>query len=705
MPTNRRIFSQDAAVSAGDADAAQGLVLHLDANDEDSIESGGANTGNGSGTWFDIANHDLNVPLIDKGTDLVLHLNASDTTSYGGSGTTWTDLSSDGNNGTIDGATFGSDTRGYFTFDGTNDEVEVGADTDLSNNANNFSAEVWFNADSVSGTEYIFYQNNGTAGADHQFIIWRSSSNVFIYVYGSSVTTLESLGGFTQGEWSHIAFTFDGSNVKGYVNGTLKQTTARTDNANTSTDGEIYLGSNGTTNFFTGKIAVARYYKTALTDSEIAQNFRADCFLSYSSIYSTDLAIHLDAADDTTVSATTWSDKANSNNATIGSSVGFSSTLSDYYDKELGNWLVLDGSDDNMTISSNSSFQNATAFSVEMWIEPISIAADEMLSTLYTSGSDFKWDLRFDTGGVLRWIVGTSSGGGSSNQDLTTTDTLSTGIWQHIVATYDDSADTMKIYINGLESASESTPNQGTRTGGTDDIDIGHRLGSFEANIKIGQYRLYNRSLNSAQVAQNYLATKNDYPNGINGDIQGATFQGGSTPSYFDFNGSTNYVDVAYTTLGDRDFTLSMYIEFHDLSDQNYIWTKYLGNPSGQFGTLVQSQASRSTILWQMFDTSNGTPIFLRSLTDLSTGTYYHLSFVYVKETSATIYLNGSADGTTSYGTSGPFAQNSAQIRFGRYQTTSPSHDGEIGQIKIFDKALSASEVLAEYNATKTPYI
>ena len=118
MPTNRRIFSQDAAAATGDASSAEGLVLHLDANDEDSIESGGANTGAGSGTWFDIANHDLNVPLVDKASNLKLHLNASDTTSYSGSGD-WKDISGSGIDGTISGATFESDTRGYFHFDGS----------------------------------------------------------------------------------------------------------------------------------------------------------------------------------------------------------------------------------------------------------------------------------------------------------------------------------------------------------------------------------------------------------------------------------------------------------------------------------------------------------------------------------------------------------------------------------------------------------
>ena len=53
---------------------------------------------------------------------LVLALDAANTKSYGGSGTTWTDLSGKGNNGDIDGATHNSD--GYFSFDGSNDKVD-----------------------------------------------------------------------------------------------------------------------------------------------------------------------------------------------------------------------------------------------------------------------------------------------------------------------------------------------------------------------------------------------------------------------------------------------------------------------------------------------------------------------------------------------------------------------------------------------------
>jgi hypothetical protein len=53
---------------------------------------------------------------------LVLALDAADRNSYPGSGTTWTDLSGRGNNGTLtNGPTYSSSNGGSIVFDGTND--------------------------------------------------------------------------------------------------------------------------------------------------------------------------------------------------------------------------------------------------------------------------------------------------------------------------------------------------------------------------------------------------------------------------------------------------------------------------------------------------------------------------------------------------------------------------------------------------------
>jgi hypothetical protein len=63
---------------------------------------------------------------------LVLCLDAADKNSYSGTGTTWTDLTGNGNNGTLtNGPTFNSANGGSISFDGTNDYIDCGSNSIL----------------------------------------------------------------------------------------------------------------------------------------------------------------------------------------------------------------------------------------------------------------------------------------------------------------------------------------------------------------------------------------------------------------------------------------------------------------------------------------------------------------------------------------------------------------------------------------------
>jgi len=65
-------------------------------------------------------------PIVANG--LVFNVDAGDSTSYPGTGTTWTDLSGNGNNGTLinGGPAFNSADGGNLIFDGVNDYVSFG---------------------------------------------------------------------------------------------------------------------------------------------------------------------------------------------------------------------------------------------------------------------------------------------------------------------------------------------------------------------------------------------------------------------------------------------------------------------------------------------------------------------------------------------------------------------------------------------------
>ena len=91
---------------------------------------------------------------------LLLHLDAGNSSSYSGSGNTWIDLSSSGNNGTINGATVNS-TNKSFDLDGTDDYVGLSAV--LSQGQAVYTIEGYFKQDTQQ-TGVIFEQsgNNGT---------------------------------------------------------------------------------------------------------------------------------------------------------------------------------------------------------------------------------------------------------------------------------------------------------------------------------------------------------------------------------------------------------------------------------------------------------------------------------------------------------------------------------------------------------------
>jgi len=195
-------------------------------------------------------------------SDLVLNLDAGDNSSYGGSGTTWTDLSGEGNNGTISGATHTSGTGGYFDFDGTNDYVSFSSYSQPAySSSSTFTWSVWVYPVSNSNEPII-----GNRGTDLDFT--KLTSNNFEYYS-------DTFGGtMTLNEWQNICITKNGTSFTYYKNGSSIATLT---SSITKPSKPFFIGGDNTTSteFSDHRIAIVMVYTAALTASEVAQNFNA----------------------------------------------------------------------------------------------------------------------------------------------------------------------------------------------------------------------------------------------------------------------------------------------------------------------------------------------------------------------------------------------------------------------------------------------
>jgi hypothetical protein len=193
-----------------------------------------------------------------------------------GSGTTLADASGSGNNGTVSGATWtGSGKYGSaLSFDGVNDWVTV-ADSASLDLTTGMTLEAWVSPSTLNGWEtvilkeatnelaYAMYgDNNGNdSGGPRRPAIW-------IRQGGSSYSTVGTAQ-LPVNTWTHLAATYDGANLKLYVNGTEVGSSARTGSINTST-GALRIGGNSVwSEWFNGLIDEVRVYSHALTQAEI----------------------------------------------------------------------------------------------------------------------------------------------------------------------------------------------------------------------------------------------------------------------------------------------------------------------------------------------------------------------------------------------------------------------------------------------------
>lgn len=210
---------------------------------------------------------------------LVVALDAANIKSYPGSGTTWTDLSGNGKDGSLlNGASFQTTNGGSIAFDGVNDRVDLYASNQLIGNQY-ATLEVWMKSSDNGAGSGTYANFLGTRVGQNMSINRNSTTNTAIFLTdftsGNLTAPIGSINVFDQ-NWHHIVGVNNFGICSLYVDGTLDGVNSTKSGQYIDLNAEVMAignDTNNTTRTFYGEVSVARIYNRALTAGEVLQNY------------------------------------------------------------------------------------------------------------------------------------------------------------------------------------------------------------------------------------------------------------------------------------------------------------------------------------------------------------------------------------------------------------------------------------------------
>jgi len=216
--------------------------------------------------------------IIEDG--LVLCLDAANKRSYPGSGTTWTDLSGNGNSGTLtNGPTYDTGSLGSISFDGINDYCDVG--NTLTNGFTEMTISVFAKTITLSAFEYIITKYSFFS--DSGWTLYTTPDGALGFDMRNDTSTYRSVRTtqtYEANKYFHMTAVRELTRMVIYVNGAQAAEAAITSGQTNQFDNtrKLAMGallSDTTTSYSQITIANCSIYNRALSQEEIKQNFNA----------------------------------------------------------------------------------------------------------------------------------------------------------------------------------------------------------------------------------------------------------------------------------------------------------------------------------------------------------------------------------------------------------------------------------------------
>lgn len=397
--------------------------------------------------------------------------------------------------------------KGSTEFDGANDYITV-ADTSSLDITDAITVCAWVKPGVTASWKGLVGKSGEVTGASSASDVWDlyvAASNAVRFQV-TNTDTATSTTTMSIGKWYFITGTYDGANVKIYVNGVLESTNARTAAIPTNNYPLLIGMYYNTANKFTGSMKNVAIWNRALSATEI-QNIMYKSYSDLSSTLTSGLVSWWSLEKDDV-----FTDLKGSNNGT-----GTSLDASDITDSLYGGatpliprgvdnaptvqadaigtgYAVLNGSSDYISFGANFTGTTLSGnYSITAWIKPGAYSYETLFGS-GGAGQDKNDYIQFINTTTMRVLQDSTAGSAT----LTHGHTFTTDEWQHFAFTRDaDNSNTIKVYRNGIAPS-------GTITGaGTFKPDL---FGAANAtvedffNTSVCQVGMWNEVLTQPQI-------------------------------------------------------------------------------------------------------------------------------------------------------------------------------------------------------------
>lgn len=615
------------------------------------------------------------------------------------------------------------------------------------------TVEMWikmpFAGDADYGLDYRYLLRIYGANDDGWLLrLNNASKEVYFGYYDRSNLTWYSLtydiSSWSANTWHHIAVTWDveTDELNLYVDGVLRDTDSTWTIVPHVSDTALSIGveHNEAAWFWMGTMDEVRISDVARTSFDLTGPITADD--NTVALWHFDEESGVMAYDETSndnhgsIDGATWVDTTlapdTSTNNNFGTLYNFEAPQG-WVDGKFGNALEFDSNDDYVEVPNSPSLSVTNAITIGAWVYMTS--APTNMRVVCKPYSISAWNPPYADYELVILNEGGHGGypgravyfglnlGGTYTYLATSLNIVPLDAWTHLAATYEGSS--MKIYINGIERASD--PVSGTIGTSGNPLFIGTRTPAPNEVFDgiIDEVRIYNEALRAEEIAALASPTcveppddlvswwpgdgnANDIVDGNDGSLEnGATFGAGKVGQAFSFDGVDDYVNIGYM----GSFPAKGTIEFWMKADavQNYrnpFTTNYIGGNAGIRFEEHSSYSGYTNAFYAVVgnDAGNyGGHVFRYTASEspynnpMQANTWYHVALVW--DTTAN-NVKGYWDGVKAFDVSHSFWPTMLpDVAIGNGFSASRYWDGLVDEVVIYNRALTADEIQAIYNA------